>query len=65
MKYWKALFATVAYVAVLLAIYVLHMRYGKVNVVPAQSPRLSEDQIKIVASYVWAQSHPVKTASAK
>lgn len=38
---------------------------GKVNVMPAQSPRLSEDQIKIVASYVWAQSHPVKTASAK
>ncbi|WP_294636108.1 cytochrome-c oxidase, cbb3-type subunit III [uncultured Aquabacterium sp.] len=38
---------------------------GKVNVMPAQSPRLSEDQIKVVASYVWGLSNPVQTASSK
>lgn len=38
---------------------------GKLNVMPAQDVRLSEDQIKIVASYVWSLSHATQTASAK
>lgn len=38
---------------------------GKVNVMPAQNVRLSEDQIRLVASYVWSLSHPTQTASAK
>ena len=38
---------------------------GKVNVMPAQSPRLSEDQIRLVASYVWGLSHPTQSAGAK
>lgn len=33
MKYWKALFATIAYIVALLTLYMLHMHYGKVNVV--------------------------------
>ncbi len=38
---------------------------GKINVMPAQDVRLSEDQIKIVASYVWNLSHAHQTASAQ
>jgi cytochrome c oxidase cbb3-type subunit 3 len=38
---------------------------GKINIMPAQEKRLSEDQIKIVASYVWSLSHTTQTASAK
>ncbi len=38
---------------------------GKLNVMPAQDRRLSDDQIKVVASYVWSLSHPTQTASAK
>jgi cytochrome c oxidase cbb3-type subunit 3 len=38
---------------------------GKVNVMPAQSPRLSEDQIRLVASYVWGLSNPTQSANAK
>lgn len=30
---------------------------GKLNVMPAQEQRLSADQIKLVASYVWGLSH--------
>jgi cytochrome c oxidase cbb3-type subunit 3 len=37
---------------------------GKLNVMPAQNARLSEDQIKVVASYVWSLSHASQTASA-
>jgi hypothetical protein len=33
MKYLKALLATFAFVIVLLGVYALHVRYGKVNVV--------------------------------
>jgi cytochrome c oxidase cbb3-type subunit 3 len=38
---------------------------GKLNIMPAQETRLSEDQIKIVASYVWSLSHNTQTALAK
>ena len=38
---------------------------GKVNVMPAQNARLSEDQIRLVASYVWGLSHPTQSADAK
>ena len=38
---------------------------GKLNVMPAQSARLSEDQIRLVASYVWGLSHPTQSADAK
>jgi cytochrome c oxidase cbb3-type subunit 3 len=38
---------------------------GKLNVMPAQDARLSADQIKVVASYVWSLSHPTQTALAK
>jgi len=38
---------------------------GIVNVMPAQSPRLSDDQIKVVASYVWGLSNTTKVADAK
>jgi len=38
---------------------------GKVNVMPAQSPRLSDDQIRLVASYVWGLSNATKTAQAQ
>jgi cytochrome c oxidase cbb3-type subunit 3 len=37
---------------------------GKQNVMPAQSARLSEDQIRVLASYVWSLSQPTTTASA-
>ncbi|MFT3857138.1 MAG: cytochrome-c oxidase, cbb3-type subunit III [Aquabacterium sp.] len=37
--------------------------HGKLNVMPAQETRLSEDQIKVVASYIWSLSHPTQTAS--
>ncbi len=38
---------------------------GKLNVMPAQETRLSEDQIKLVASYVWSLSHATQTAAAQ
>jgi cytochrome c oxidase cbb3-type subunit 3 len=38
---------------------------GKVNVMPAQSPRLSDDQIRLASSYVWSLSHATKTAQAQ
>ncbi|MDE2401872.1 MAG: cytochrome-c oxidase, cbb3-type subunit III [Burkholderiales bacterium] len=38
---------------------------GKLNIMPAQEKRLSADQIKILASYVWGLSHAVQTADAK
>ncbi|MES2089278.1 MAG: cytochrome-c oxidase, cbb3-type subunit III [Pseudomonadota bacterium] len=38
---------------------------GKINVMPAQDQRLSADQIKVVASYVWSLSHATQTAGAK
>ncbi|MDO9235558.1 MAG: cytochrome-c oxidase, cbb3-type subunit III [Aquabacterium sp.] len=38
---------------------------GKLNVMPAQESRLSADQIKIVASYVWGISHAAQLAQAK
>jgi cytochrome c oxidase cbb3-type subunit 3 len=38
---------------------------GKLNIMPAQDARLSADQIKVVASYVWSLSHTTQTALAK
>jgi len=38
---------------------------GKINVMPAQEARLSADQIKVVASYIWSLSHATQTAQAK
>ena len=38
---------------------------GKLNVMPAQKDRLSADQIKLVASYVWSLSNAPKTAQAQ
>jgi cytochrome c oxidase cbb3-type subunit 3 len=38
---------------------------GKLNIMPAQEGRLSPDQIKVVASYVWGLSHAVQTANAQ
>ncbi len=35
------------------------------NVMPAQAGRLSEAQIRVLASYVWSLSQPVTTAAAK
>ncbi|MCH8178471.1 MAG: cytochrome-c oxidase, cbb3-type subunit III [Proteobacteria bacterium] len=35
---------------------------GKLNVMPAQNARLSDDQIRLVASYVWGLSHATQTA---
>lgn len=40
------------------------VNHGKLNVMPAQE-RLSADQIKVVASYIWSLSHAVQTADAK
>ena len=37
---------------------------GKQNVMPAQAGRLSEDQIRVLAAYVWSLSQPTLTASA-
>lgn len=39
------------------------VNHGKVNVMPAQEGRLSPDQIRLVAAYVWGLSHSVQTAS--
>lgn len=39
------------------------VNHGKVNVMPAQEARLSADQIRLVASYVWGLSHATQTAS--
>jgi len=39
------------------------VNHGKINIMPAQDVRLSEDQIKVLASYVWGLSHPTQTAS--
>ncbi|MEK8087793.1 cytochrome-c oxidase, cbb3-type subunit III [Aquabacterium sp. A3] len=33
------------------------VNHGIVNVMPAQSPRLSDEQIRVVASYVWGLSN--------
>lgn len=41
------------------------VNHGIVNMMPAQSPRLSDDQIKVVASYVWGLSNATKVADAK
>jgi cytochrome c oxidase cbb3-type subunit 3 len=38
---------------------------GKTNVMPAQNVRLSDDQIRLVASYVWGLSNPAQTVQAK
>lgn len=38
---------------------------GRVNVMPAQEGRLSEDQIKVLTAYVWGLSRPTQTAEAK
>ena len=38
---------------------------GKINVMPAQNARLSDDQIRLVASYVWSLSHGTQTAQAQ
>jgi len=38
---------------------------GKLNVMPAQEERLSADQIKLLASYVWGLSHTSQTAAAQ
>ena len=38
---------------------------GKLNIMPAQESRLSEDQIKLLASYVWSLSHATQTAQAQ
>ena len=39
------------------------INHGKVNVMPAQEKRLSADQIKVLASYVWGLSRPTQTAA--
>ena len=36
---------------------------GKLNIMPAQKDRLSADQIKLVASYVWGLSNNAKTTA--
>jgi len=41
------------------------VNHGITNMMPAQSPRLSDDQIKVVASYVWGLSNATKVADAK
>ena len=38
---------------------------GKLNVMPAQDQRLSADQIKVLASYVWSLSHGTQAAKAE
>ncbi len=38
---------------------------GKLNVMPAQNARLSDDQIRLVASYVWGLSHAAQSAQAQ
>ncbi|KGM41651.1 cytochrome oxidase subunit III [Aquabacterium sp. NJ1] len=38
---------------------------GKLNIMPAQETRLSEDQIKLLAGYVWSLSHTTQTAQAQ
>ncbi|MFW9615330.1 cytochrome-c oxidase, cbb3-type subunit III [Aquabacterium sp.] len=38
---------------------------GKTNVMPAQEARLSADQIKVVASYIWGLSNVTQAAEAK
>ena len=38
---------------------------GKTNVMPAQAGRLTEDQIKVLTSYVWGLSRPTQTAQAQ
>jgi cytochrome c oxidase cbb3-type subunit 3 len=38
---------------------------GKVNVMPAQAGRLTEDQIKVLTAYVWGLSRPTQTAQAQ
>ena len=38
---------------------------GKINVMPAQAPRLSADQIHVLAAYVMSLSRGVTTAAAK
>lgn len=38
---------------------------GKVNIMPAQDARLSAEQIKVVASYVWGLSNKTQTAQAQ
>lgn len=38
---------------------------GKLNIMPAQETRLSADQIKLLASYVWSLSHTTQTAQAQ
>jgi cytochrome c oxidase cbb3-type subunit 3 len=35
---------------------------GKSNIMPAQKDRLTADQIKVLASYVWGLSNPTQTA---
>ena len=36
---------------------------GKTNIMPAQKDRLTADQIKVLASYVWGLSNPAPAAS--
>jgi len=38
---------------------------GKHNIMPAQKERLSEEQIKVLAAYVWSLSQPTQTAATK
>ena len=38
---------------------------GKTNVMPAQKDRLSADQIKVLAAYVWSLSNVTQTAQAE
>ncbi|MFZ4552235.1 MAG: cytochrome-c oxidase, cbb3-type subunit III [Aquabacterium sp.] len=38
---------------------------GKTNVMPAQEARLTSDQIKVVASYIWGLSNVTQAAEAK
>ena len=38
---------------------------GKTNVMPAQEARLTADQIKVVASYIWGLSNVTQAAEAK
>lgn len=38
---------------------------GKINIMPAQEARLSADQIKLLAAYVWGLSHTNQTALAQ
>jgi cytochrome c oxidase cbb3-type subunit 3 len=38
---------------------------GKLNIMPAQDVRLSEDKIKVLAAYIWSLSNVTQTAEAK